>query len=213
MRSERTVARLCLYRRLLKELQLLGVRSIYSHDLAGKAGATAAQVRRDLMGIGFSGTPRHGYEIDGLANALADYLDAPSSEGIALVGVGRLGRALLDYAVGRHPKLHIGAAFDNDPSKVGRVIAGCRCYDIEDSQRVIPEQGIRMAIIAVPATEAQAAATRVVDQGVRGLINFSPVRLHVPEEVYVDNVDVTVSMEKMSFFTRLGVTSGGQAKP
>ena len=213
MRSERTVARLCLYRRLLRELQPLGIRSIYSHDLAGKAGATAAQVRRDLMGIGFSGTPRRGYEVEGLANALADYLDAPSSEGIALVGVGRLGRALLDYAVGRHPKLHIAAAFDNDPSKVGRVIADCRCYDIDDSQRVIPEQGIRMAIIAVPASEAQAAATRVVDQGVRGLINFSPVRLHVPAGVYVDNVDVTVSMEKMSFFTRLGVAESGGAKP
>lgn len=202
MASARTIERLSVYRRLLGDIDTKGRAGVYSHELATKAVATATQVRRDLMEIGFSGRPRTGYDVKGLAAALAHYLDAPKPEGVALVGVGRLGRALLDYSIGRHPKLHIPVAFDTDPAKTGRVIHHCRCHHIRASRKVIPKQGIRMAILAVPAPAAQAVATRIVDDGIMGLINFSPVRLHLPPNVYVENFDVTVAMEKMAFFTR-----------
>jgi len=213
MASARTIERLSVYRRLLGDIDPKRRAGVYSHELAIKAVATAAQVRRDLMEIGFSGRPRTGYDVQGLAAALADYLDAPESEGIALVGVGDLGRALLNYSSGRHPKLHIAVAFDNDTSKTGRVICGCRCHHIRSSRRVIPKQGIRMAILAVPAPAAQSVATRIVDDGIMGLINFTPVRLHLPPEVYVENFDVTVSLEKMAFFTRQHAVDADEDRP
>ena len=213
MASARTIERLSVYRGLLGDLDPRRRAGVYSHELATKAIATAAQVRRDLMVIGFSGRPRTGYDIKGLAAALADYLDAPEPEGIALVGVGHLGRALLDYSIGRHPKLHIAVAFDTDTAKTGRVIRGCRCHHIRSSRQVIPKQGIRMAILAVPAPAAQGVATRIVDDGIMGLINFSPVRLHLPPNVYVENLDVTVSLEKMAFFTRQQAAETEEDRP
>jgi redox-sensing transcriptional repressor len=202
MISNRNIGRLSLYRRLLNVLQAEGIRNIYSHQLATLAGCTAAQVRRDLMVVGYSGSPTHGYEVARLIESLREFLDAPGGQGVALVGVGNLGKAILSYFAGRRPNLKIVAAFDNDSYKANRVIHGCRCYSMENLYEVTQSQGIRLAIITVPAQAAQAVADALVKGGVRGILNFAPVRLRVGPHVHVEDIDMTVSLEKVAYFAR-----------
>ena len=202
MISDKSIGRLSLYRRLLNVLQAEGGRSVFSHQLAQMAGCTAAQVRRDLMAVGYSGTPTHGYEVTRLIESIREFLDAPGGQGVALVGVGNLGKAILAYFTGRRPNLQIVAAFDNDLYKVNRVIHGCRCYGMEDLQEVVERQVIRLGIVTVPASAAQGVGDALVRAGVRGLLNFAPVRLRVPPSVYVEDIDMTVALEKVAYFGR-----------
>ncbi|MCX5772692.1 MAG: redox-sensing transcriptional repressor Rex, partial [Candidatus Hydrogenedentes bacterium] len=118
--SGKTIGRLSLYRRVLYGLLADGERSVYSHQLAGFVGGTAAQVRRDVMAVGYTGSPTRGYDITELTRAIGNYLDAAQGQSVALVGVGNLGKAILSYFAGRRPRLSIEAAFDTDPAKVNR---------------------------------------------------------------------------------------------
>jgi len=154
------------------------------------------------MVVGYEGTPRRGYGVAQLISALTSFLDEPGGQPVALVGIGNIGRSLLAYFVGRRPNLSIKAAFDVDPQKIGRVINGCRSFDLSELDREIEAQGIRVAILAVPASEAEQVARRLVDAGVVGILNFAPVALHTPPGIYVENVDVTMSLEKVAFFSR-----------
>jgi redox-sensing transcriptional repressor len=200
--SERTIGRLSLYRRLLKELQMASMNNVYSHQLANMAGVTAAQVRRDLMAVGYSGSPTRGYDVRELAESIGNFLDAPEGQSVALVGIGNLGRAILTYFGGRRPRLSIVAAFDKDPTKVNRVIHGCRCYSMEEFAAQVAEHGIRAGIITVPASEAQRVADAMVRAGVRGILNFAPAPLRVPGDTYVEDIDMAVSLEKVAYFAR-----------
>ena len=172
------------------------------------AGATAAQVRRDIMNIGYSGNPNRGYDVKELSGSIGSFLDEPEGQRAALVGVGNLGRAMLSYFAGRRPKLFIDAAFDNDPKKFGRVINGCHCFPIEEIGRVVAEKKITIGIITVPANEAQKTTDILVRAGVRGILNFAPVPLRIPSNVYVEDIDMTMSLEKVAYFART-VSSGG----
>jgi redox-sensing transcriptional repressor len=200
--SQRTIARLSLYRRLLQEVAAKGTKNIYSHQMAAIAGTTAAQVRRDWMVIGYTGSPAHGYEVSDLIDAIGKFLDSAIEQKVALVGIGNLGRAVLVYFTGRRPKLSIAAAFDTDPHKVNRVIHGCRCYPMEELKDVVTESQIRVAIIAVPAAEAQHVAESLIAAGIKGILNFAPVPLYVPAGVFVENIDLTMSLEKVAYFAR-----------
>ncbi|HIJ72501.1 MAG TPA: redox-sensing transcriptional repressor Rex [Candidatus Hydrogenedentes bacterium] len=200
--SPKTVGRLSLYRRLLYTLQSEGEQNVFSHQLAAMARGTAAQVRRDLMAIGFSGSPSKGYDIQGLVESIGEFLDGPTRQNAALVGAGNLGKAILTYFKGRRPKLAIVAAFDSDPRKTNRAIRGCPCYPIEDLARVVRNEDICTGIITVPATQAQHVADLLCRAGVRGLVNFAPVRLGTPAGVYVEDIDVTMVLEKAAYFAR-----------
>jgi redox-sensing transcriptional repressor len=202
MISEKTIGRITLYRRILNDLVREGVESLHSHELARRAGATAAQVRRDLMGVGYDGSPNRGYDVQKLLESLREFLDEPGGQKAALLGIGNLGRALLSHFVGRRPNLSIRAAFDVNPHKTGRVIHGCRCYHIDDLEAVLEEQGINLALLAVPVDEAQALAERLVRSGVRGIVNFAPIPLHLPADLYIENIDLTMSLEKVAYFSR-----------
>ena len=186
-----------------------GERSIYSHELAALIGGTAAQIRRDLMAVGYSGSPTHGYDIRELVVSIGNFLDAPRLQGVALVGVGNLGRAIMAFFAGRRPKLSIVAAFDNDPYKVNRVIHGCRCYSLDEAPKVVKEQGIEVGILCVPSGVAQDVAERMVRAGIRGILNFAPVPLRVPADVFVEDIDMTMSLEKVAYFSRQNVNQEG----
>jgi len=195
-----TIGRLSLYRRLLLEVSAAGTRQLYSHQLASAAVSTPAQVRRDLMTIGFSGSPRRGYAVDDLVSAINGVLARNVETSVALVGVGNLGRAILAYFSNRQPWVRFTAAFDRDPEKVNRVIHGCRVYPVDQAADVVRREGIRAAAIAVPAPEAQRTADRLVLAGVRSFLNFAPVRLHVPTGTFVDDVDVTTALDRVAFY-------------
>lgn len=202
--SDKTVARLSLYRRLLSDLLNQGIRNVYSHQLASAAGVTAAQVRRDMMAVGYSGTPVRGYSVPDLIDSIGHLLDSAQGQSAALVGLGNLGRAITAYFSGRRPKLAIVAAFDNDPYKVGRIINGVECFHINDLGIIVEQRNIRVAILTVPASEAQQVVDNLIHAGVKGILNFAPVRLRVPPDVYVDNMDMAVCLEKVAFFARQG---------
>jgi redox-sensing transcriptional repressor len=145
--------------------------------------------------------------VDELLDGIALALDADRPEPVALVGIGNLGRALLAFFQGRRPRLAIAAAFDADPTKVGRVIHGCRCHEIDRIDEVVAAEGIRTAIIAVPASEAQSVADRLTAAGILGVLNFSPAVLRTPPQVFVENIDMTTALEKVAYFARPSVGS------
>jgi redox-sensing transcriptional repressor len=194
-----TLGRLSLYRRLLLEQLALGARQVYSHQLASLAVSTAAQVRRDLMTIGFTGSPRKGYGIQELVDAINAVLARSVDTSVALVGVGNLGRAILAYYGNRQPVRFV-AAFDRAPEKTGRILHGCRCYPVEVMAEVIEREGIHVGVIAVPAGEAQAVADQLVLAGVKGILNFAPIRLRVPAGLYVENVDLMMALDKVAYY-------------
>ncbi|MCX8032719.1 MAG: redox-sensing transcriptional repressor Rex [Thermoleophilia bacterium] len=200
--SRRTVKRLSLYRRLLDRLRASGVTSIYSHQLAHLAGVSAAQVRRDFMVIGYSGSPSRGYQLDTCLAAIEELLDGSTRQDVALVGLGRLGQSVLAHFAGRRPALRIAAGFDVDPDLIGRTIEGCPVYSIEDLERVISEKKIKVAILAVPPEKAQETADALVRAGVRSIVDFTAIPLRVPDDVFVDHMDITSALESAAFFAR-----------
>jgi redox-sensing transcriptional repressor len=201
--SEKSIGRLSLYRRLLTNLRADGIDRVFSHHLANLAGATAAQVRRDLMAIGYSGGPNRGYDVIALGNAIGEFLDGPEQQAVALVGVGNLGHALLTYFQDRRPNLRMAACFDVDPEKIGqRHACDCRTFDIAEMTGIVAERNIRVAILAVPRAAAQIVAEQLVQAGVKSLLNFTNVRLKLPAEVFVEDIDFAIALEKVAFFAR-----------
>lgn len=201
--STKTIGRLSLYRFLLDNLRQEGVTKVFSHELAAAANCSAAQVRRDLMAINYSGSPVHGYQVGELIDSIDNFLDHPGGQQVVLIGVGNLGRAILTYFRGRRPKLPIEAAFDKNESKTNRVINGTWVYPLAELPRVLQEKKPSVGIITVPASEAQSVADVLVANDVRGILNFAPTRLKVPLSVYVEDVDMTMSLEKVAYFSRI----------
>jgi redox-sensing transcriptional repressor len=195
-----TIGRLSLYRRLLLELGASGMRQIYSHQLAVLAVSTPAQVRRDLMTIGFSGSPRRGYAIHELIEAVNAVLARSVETSVALVGVGNLGRAILSYYTNRQPWVRFVAAFDIDEDKANRVINGCRVFPMDRAEEILALEGIRAAVLAVPASAAQAVTDRLALAGVKSFLNFAPVRLHVPTGTFVDDMDMTTALDRVAYY-------------
>ena len=198
--SEHTIGRLSRYRRLLADLLGAGVTSVYSHELARLTGRTAAQIRRDLMAIGCSGSSKRGYHVDALVESIGRFLDDPAGRRLGLVGVGHLGRALIARVAGRRPNLALVAAFDRDPNLAGEVIHGCPCHPMAELARVVADERISVALLAVPAAEANKVAEQLVLSRIRGIVNFAPIHLQVGPEVHVEEVDLTMSLEKAVYF-------------
>ena len=208
-----TIGRLSLYRRLLLELAASGMRQLYSHQLAALAISTPAQVRRDLMTIGFSGSPRRGYAIHELVDAINAVLARSIETSVALFGVGNLGRAILAYFANRQPWVRFVAAFDNDPDKIDRVINGCRVYPIDQAEEILRREGIRGAVVAVPSADAQAVTDALVLAGVKSILNFAPVRLRVPPGVFVEDMDMATALDRVAYYAHLPSSSRPLGKP
>jgi redox-sensing transcriptional repressor len=201
----RTVGRLTLYWRTLRDLGAEGQMSVYSHFLASKSRVTPAQVRRDLMVLGYSGTPARGYDVQRLREHIEAFLFPETEQKVAIAGVGNIGRALLKFFIGRRPTLRIVASFEANPEKYDRLIQGCPCHSIDKAESVIREMGITVGIIAVPDKEAQFVANAFVAAGIRGILNFARTPLQVPADVYVEDIDLAMTMDKVAYFARQSV--------
>jgi redox-sensing transcriptional repressor len=206
--SRKTVARMSRYRRLLIDLRDSGVRSIYSHQLARNAVVSAAQVRRDLMVIGYSGSPNKGYDVDACIDSICAFLDGPVRQDVALVGVGNLGRAVLAHFADKSPAVAIVAAFDTDPDLADHTVHGCRCFAAERMEEIVRDLGVDIAVLTVPAESAQDVAETLVRAGVKSLISFSPTPLHLPNDIFVEYMDLTAALESAAYFARLGARNG-----
>jgi redox-sensing transcriptional repressor len=199
--SEKSIERLILYRSLLLQANPESEDGIFSHQIARMAGFTPAQVRRDLMQVGYTGSPAHGYDRGRLIQSIGALVDPPEKREVALAGIGLIGRAILAYFQGRASLLEITAAFDVDPEKTDRVIHGTRCHPASRLPGIVRERGILTGILCVPAAAAQSVADAFVEGGVRGILNYAPTRLLVPRDVYVENRDMIMAVEKVVYFS------------
>jgi redox-sensing transcriptional repressor len=208
MAPEKTLERLILYQIVLEQNEAQGVTHLFSKDLAIQAGSNPAQVRRDLMTVGYNGNPQKGYAVGELIEKIRSMLQPQEGISMALVGVGNLGRAILGYFTRLKPKFNLVAAFDTEESKVGRVIAGARCYHSNEIETVLRDHPVSLGVITVPETHAQKAADQLVAANIRGIVNFAPVPIRVPAYVYLENMHMTLTFEKVAYFARAGKHGG-----
>ena len=199
--SELTTNRLSVYLRCLNQLEASGVQTISSQALAAQFHLNAAQIRKDLAYFGEFGVRGVGYYVRDLKRHLRQILGLNQKLPVAIVGAGNLGLALADYTGFRLEGFEITALFDNLREKVGqRSRGGVPIHDIHDLKKISRREGIRLAVIAVPAPVAQNVLNLVVASGIKAILNFSPGPLKVPPEVKLKSVDLTVSLESLSFF-------------
>ncbi len=203
---DKTVERLSIYRRILISYQSSGNQYIFSHELASLIHITPVQVRRDLMLIGHSGTLRRGYEIRELINILARILDSERGIRVAVVGVGKLGSAIINYFTGKRAKLSMVAAFDVAPEKINRLYAGVYCYPTERLKEVIKSEDIDIAILTVPPGVVAATVEELVMAGVRGILNYTSTPVNVPSHIYLQEYDMLTSLEKVAYFVKKNIS-------
>jgi redox-sensing transcriptional repressor len=196
--SESTVRRLSLYLRTLERLQAEGTETVASGDLADRAGTTAAQVRKDLSSFGSFGTRGLGYAVGPLHTRIREILGLTRPWRVVLVGAGRIGSALFAYPHFRERGFRIVAILDSDPAKIGGRWEGVEIQSADHLERVLAGAEPEILILAVPAGAAQGLAERAAAAGVRGILNFAPVRLRLPDEVEVNNVNLAVELEALS---------------
>lgn len=194
-----TVGRLVTYLRLLTELEEQGVRTTSSDDLASRAHVSAFQVRKDLAYFGRFGTRGAGYTVATLRRELRRILGLTRPWNVAILGMGRLGQALADYPNFDRYDFRLRAAFDADPGKVGLRVGPLVVEPVAVLAARAAELGIDMAFLTVPAAAAQAAADALVAAGVRGILNFAPAVLDVPEHVHVEPVDFLAGLKRLAY--------------
>ena len=191
--------RLSLYLRQLEALDHAGKKMTSSSELGKLLGLTPAQVRKDFAAVGTSGARGVGYRVQLLADALRRTLGTDRVWPIALVGVGHLGSALVRHKQFANQGFRFSALFDRDPALAGKTIEGLTIRPIQDLERVLEQEGIRLAMLAVPAPAAQSVADALVRAGVKGVLNFTSAALDVPEDVAVVAVDLALYLEKLTY--------------
>ncbi|MEX1127687.1 MAG: redox-sensing transcriptional repressor Rex [Vicinamibacterales bacterium] len=199
--SELTTNRLSVYLRCLNALDAAGVRAVSSQSLAEQFHLNAAQIRKDLAYFGEFGVRGVGYYVKELRRHLRQILGIDRGVCVAIMGAGNLGLALADYPGFRDEGFEIVAMFDHARDKIGhRSRAGVPIYDIRELRKIVRRERIQIAVVAVPAAAAQAVVNTVAAAGIRAVLNFSPGAIRVPAGVKLKSMDLTVSLESLSFF-------------
>jgi len=196
---EIVVRRLPLYARALQWLLLEGVAIISSAELGARLGMTPAQIRKDLSYFGEFGKQGMGYDVKFLFDQLRQILGVDREWLVALVGVGDLGHAIARYGGFTRRGFKIAALFDKDPKKIGQQIGELEIISVDKLPMVVRGLRIQIGILAVPASEAQAVCDQMVSAGIRGILNYAPIHLHTPKDVFVSYNDPVVSLQSMTY--------------
>jgi len=196
----KAVYRLSVYLRCLQRLKANDIRTVSSEALAKAARVKSTQLRKDPTYFGQFGTRGLGYDVEQLSKMISDLLGTTSLQPVILVGVGNLGLALLSYKGFEQEGFEIVAAFDVDSVHKRDKTGSMPVYPMERLADVVHKRGVRMAIISVPAAAAQDVANHLVEAGITGILNFAPIVLHVPDEVMVNNVNLAIELENLSYF-------------
>jgi redox-sensing transcriptional repressor len=196
---EATVARLATYLRVLGVLGDRSVTTVSSEELATAAGVNSAKLRKDLSFLGSYGVRGVGYDVSTLTGEISRTLGLTTHRSVALIGVGNLGQALAGYAGFATRGFRVAALVDADPARVGTEIRGLLVQDIADVDRIVADENIAIAVLAVPASAAQEVCDRVVAAGVTSILNFAPVVLSVPGHVDLRKVDLAAELQILSF--------------
>lgn len=198
----KTIYRLSIYSRCLARLRENGINTVSSDALARAAGVKPTQLRKDLAYFGTFGTRGLGYDVGALFKRISDKLGTSRLQPVILVGVGNLGLALLSYRGFEKEGFEIIAAFDAAPDRKRDKEIKQPIYSMDELADFVQKQNVKMAILTVPAAVAQEVANRLVDAGIVGILNFSPIVLTVSEEVMVNNVNLAIELENLSYFTQ-----------
>jgi redox-sensing transcriptional repressor len=195
-----TAKRLPLYYRFLNNLNHQGKSRVSSKELSEAVKVDSATIRRDFSYFGALGKKGYGYNVDYLLDFFRKTLDQDEVTDVALIGVGNLGTAFLHYNFMKNNNIRIKLAFDADPEKVKNDIAGVPVYHIDDLEDKLGD--VRVAILTVPATEADMITEKLVHKGIAGILNFTPARITVPDHIRVHHIDLAVELQALVYFLK-----------
>ncbi len=196
--TDKTIERLCIYRRILRRIEEEGKEIASSKEIGEKADILDTQVRKDLSHFGQFGISGSGYQVNKLRREIDKILGKSKNRRLALVGVGNLGSALLGYPGFKKEGFEIVCAFDKNDEKVGNSHRGVTVYDSQNIKEIIEKKEVDIGIITVPARAAQPVADRLVEVGLNAILNFAPTHLDVPKEVKLQNVDFYLELEVLA---------------
>jgi redox-sensing transcriptional repressor len=197
---EATVGRLPRYLQALAGMAADGTSMASSEELAAAAGVTSAKVRKDLSHLGSYGTRGVGYDIAYLIHQIRRELGLTQDWGIAIAGIGNLGHALANYKGFGDRGFRVAALVDVDPAKVGEQVGELEVVHIDDLPALVREKGIAIGVIATPATAVQDVGDRMVEAGIRSILNFAPAPLAAPPGVSVRSVDLAVELQILAYY-------------
>lgn len=195
-----TAKRLPLYYRFLNNLHYQGKSRVSSKELSEAVKIDSATIRRDFSYFGALGKKGYGYRVDHLLDFFRKTLDQDEVTEVALIGVGNLGTAFLHYNFMKNNNTKIVKAFDANPDKIGGSIGGVPVHHIDDLEKEM--KGITVAILTIPASEADGTTDRLVKTGVHGILNFTPARITVPEHIRVHHIDLSVELQALVYFLK-----------
>lgn len=195
-----TAKRLPIYHRYLRYLHNAGKSRISSTDLSDAVKVDSATIRRDFSYFGALGKRGYGYDVEYLLQFFGKALNQDRLTTTALIGVGSLGNALLNYNFRKSNNVRIGAGFDVNPDLVGTVHSGIPIYSIDELEEQLEEQAIEVAILTVPQEYAEEIMDRLIAAGIKGVLNFTPLRFEVPDHVRIQNVDLTNELQTLIYF-------------
>ena len=200
--ARKTIYRLSLYLRCLQRLRGNAIRTVSSEALAKAAGVKPTQLRKDLTYFGQFGTRGLGYDVEELAAMISDLLGTTSLQPVILVGAGHLGIALLSYRGFEQEGFEILAAFDLESGRPRNKKLAQPVLSMDKLPEFVREHRVKMAVLTVPGIVAQEVANTLVGAGIEGILNFAPIVLQVPEEVMVNNVNLAIELENLSYFVQ-----------
>lgn len=195
-----TARRLPLYYRYLLLLNDEGKDKVSSTELAEAVQVDSASIRRDFSYFGALGKRGYGYDVKNLLSFFKKILNQDTLTNVALVGVGNLGHALLNYNFKRSNNIRISCAFDINPEITGKITQGVPVYSMDEMKQQIADQQIRIAILTVPQATAQNTADEMIEAGIKGIMNFTPIRLSAPNGVRIQNVDLATELQTLIYF-------------
>ena len=198
--SDSTISRLSKYYRTLQRLCEQNIETVSSEEMAEIDSVTSAQVRKDLSFFGTFGKRGLGYNTIELQNQIGKILGLYHEWSVALVGIGNIGRALIDYDEFIRQRFNIKLLLDDDMQKIGTKVKGLEIKDFAEAKKWIEKYKIQIAIVAVPAKAAQEMVNELSDIGLKAILNFAPVSLKTPEDVLVKNTNMSIELEALSYF-------------
>lgn len=197
-----TAKRLPLYYRFIQNLHASGKLRVSSAELSEAVKVDSATIRRDFSYFGALGKKGYGYNVNYLLSFFRKTLDQDELTKVALIGVGNLGTAFLNYNFMKNNNTKIEMAFDVDQDKVGGLIGDVPLYHMDELEERLSKDDVHVAILTVPSTVAQAITDRLVGANIKGILNFTPARLNVPEEIRVHHIDLAVELQSLVYFLK-----------
>lgn len=194
------IGRLPIYLRALQRMADNGVKTTSSQELGEHVGISAAQIRKDISQFGEFGKQGTGYSIPYLLDKLREILKVDRIWDVAVIGAGDMGRALVNYQGFNNRGFRITAIFDNDKEKIGKKLGDFTVQDIDVIAETIKSQNIKLAMLTIPASAAQEVVDKLIQAGVKAILNYAPISLNVPEDVKVQYIDPATHLQKMTFY-------------